>query len=141
MKIFVAAPFESNLKNGLLDKEKREFIQKIIGLLEEQGHKIYNAHRREAYGAKWMSANECTPLDFEQISKSKVLIAIPGKSGGVHIELGWASAMSKRIILLLEAGIQYSNLVIGLNKVTSVEVIKYNTTEGAIQDLKQKFLN
>ena len=74
-----------------------------------------------------MKPDVCTLKDFEEIKDSDLLIAIPGDppSGGVHIELGWASAMNKNIIILLEKGKRYCDLANGLAIVANVKYIRY----------------
>lgn len=69
-----------------------------------------------------MPPHQCTYLDFEGIKESDVIVAYPGSpiSGGVHIELGWASALNKPIVLLLKKDEEYSPLIIGLHTKTSV---------------------
>jgi hypothetical protein len=42
------------------------------------------------------------------------------------VELGWASAMAKPIVLVLNPGVSYSPLVMGLDKVTAVRTVELN---------------
>lgn len=53
-------------------------------------------------------------------------MAMPGApaSAGTHVELGWASALGKPIVLLLERGHEYAGLVTGLGSVTSVTSVE-----------------
>ena len=84
-----------------------------------------------------MPPEVCTPLDYEQIKESDVFVALPGNppSGGVHIELGWASALDTRVVMLLEEGKNYSNLVLGLGKVGKVDYVQYKTLDECIERL------
>ncbi len=129
-KVFLAAPFQNvmNSAEKKMNNEDVTSLSRLIQFLEKNGCEVHNAHLREKWGEEWMHPDVCTKIDYDEISKADILIAFPGKypSGGVHIELGWASALGKRIILLLEKSNGYSNLVIGLKKVANVEYIYYS---------------
>lgn len=60
------------------------------------------------------------------MNESDVILAFPGNpiSGGVHIELGWASALHKKIYIFLEKTANYSPLITGLKTVTDVELVE-----------------
>ena len=143
-KAFFAAPFETylNPETGVIEDKRKEFIDELVSFLESKGYDVHNAHQRENYGKDWMEPDECTPIDFEKIIDSELLVAVPGNpaSGGVHIEIGWASALSKysvidtKIILLLKEDGIYSNLVQGLGTVGKVNYVHYNT----LNDCKSK---
>ena len=138
-KIFLLAPFGNHINpdTGLIHDNNKEFIEKIISHLEKKGHIIENAHRRERWGLEWMKPEVCTPLDYKLIQDSDLIIAIPGHpaSGGVHVELGWASSLKKKIMILLEDGKEYSNLVTGLNTITDVKFIKLKDNHEHLNDL------
>jgi len=128
MKIFIAYPFTSKLqKNGLLPKGYVEELITLKKVLEDMGHKVVLAHEREKWGKNLLSPDICTKLDFDAISRADLIIAYPGNppSGGVHIELGWASALGKIIIIIKKNNDNYSPLVEGLWKITSVTYILY----------------
>lgn len=78
-----------------------------------------------------MSPADCTRVDYEEISRCDCFIAFPGApaSPGTHIELGWASALGKPVIMLLETGAAYAYLVQGLHQVTHVETIYYQDNQ------------
>ena len=138
-KIFLAAPFHNymNYQNGVIGEDKLNQIKTILKYLRDKGYEVLNAHERESWGKDWYPSEVCTPLDFQGIQSSDILIAILGNppSGGVHVELGWASAFRKRIIVCLNEGYPYSNLVLGLWKITSVEFIEYRDFEEIMNKL------
>ena len=124
-KIFVAAPFYHWIQDDETKNEKRNILEQLLKSLREQGYKVYNAHEREKWGDAWLDGDICTPLDYKEISDSNLIIAFAGPpiSGGVYIELGWSSSMKKKILLILQENEEYSNLVIGLNKITDVKYL------------------
>lgn len=56
------------------------------------------------------------------------MCVIPGvpASGGVHVELGWASANKKDIEIFLNKNSNYSPMVTGLSEITNVHYNYYN---------------
>ena len=105
-KAFLGAPFANyvNPETGKLYDEKQLMLRRLINYLEQKGYVVENSHVREDWGTAWMPPEVCTPLDYEQIKEADVFVALPGNppSGGVHIELGWASALDTRVVMLLE---------------------------------------
>jgi len=125
--IFVAAPFYHWIETDEMKLEKKTQIEKLLISLRNKKYKIYNAHEREQWGDAWLDCNICTPLDYNEIQESDIIIAFPGPptSGGVHIELGWGSCMQKKILLVLQEDIAYSSLVMGLGEITDVKKIYF----------------
>lgn len=138
-KAFLGAPFANyiNPKTGILFNDKKQMIITIIKYLERKGYQVENSHIREFWGKDWMAPKLCTPLDYQQIKEADLFIAIPGNppSGGVHIELGWASVFNTRTIMLLEKGKKYSNLVLGLDKIGRIDYVVYNTLEECLEKM------
>lgn len=134
MKVFISCPF-----TGLCDETKyevkdeyKDFFNKLIDNIISKGMDYYLAIKRENWGIEHKGPQECTLSDFNGVKESDALIVIPGNnkskgiSGGVHIELGWASALKKDIHILLEDGIEYSPVVHGLNVLTNTKYYKCN---------------
>ncbi|MGK4578866.1 nucleoside 2-deoxyribosyltransferase [Kitasatospora sp. HPMI-4] len=127
--LFLAGPFIQLLDpaTGEMPDGARAPFDLLIKHFEAQGISVHNAHRREAWGAQLMRPEQCTGLDQEEIRKADVFVAIPGfpPSPGTHIEVGWASAFDKPIVLLLERGREYTFLIQGLHTVATVEYVVY----------------
>lgn len=134
MKVFISCPF-----TGLCDEEKYEikdqyksFFNKLIKTLEEKGCDYYLAIKRENWGIDHKGPEECTKSDYEGVKSSDFLIVIPGNkmskgiSGGVHVELGWASAMQKKMHILIEDDFEYSPVLMGLNALSPTYYHKCN---------------
>lgn len=121
--VFLAGPFKALVDDsGNMRTAERERFESLIERLESEGYKVHNAHRREAWGAEFLRPEECTRLDFDEIVDCSVFVAFPGHpaSPGTHVEIGWASAMGRPIVLLLEEGQEYAFLVRGLHTVADV---------------------
>ncbi|MFD0385337.1 hypothetical protein ACFQ2B_32895 [Streptomyces stramineus] len=115
--LFLAGPFLQLLDpaTGEMPEEARAPFSLLIKHFEGHGLDVHNAHRREAWGAELMPPDTCTRLDQDGIRDADVFVALPGAppSPGTHIEIGWASAFDKPIVLLLERGREYTFLVRG----------------------------
>jgi len=144
MKIFIAYPFTSKLQeNGLLPEEYIEELITLKKVLEDMGHEVVLAHEREKWGENLLPPEICTKLDFDAISQADLIIAYPGNppSGGVHIELGWASALGKKIVIIKKSIDEYSPLVNGLHTIISVSYIDggdFATMLGQLKKLLSK---
>ncbi|WJV53691.1 nucleoside 2-deoxyribosyltransferase [Pectobacteriaceae bacterium CE90] len=128
-RMFLAGPFKSlvNSRSGIMSDESITLFSRIIIFFENIGWNVHSAHRRENWGKDFMTPDACTKKDYEEISRCDCFVAFPGSpvSPGTHIELGWASALGKPIIMLLETQKTYAYLVQGLNQITRVEYIEY----------------
>ncbi|MFI1964567.1 hypothetical protein ACH429_10660 [Streptomyces pathocidini] len=134
--VFLAGPFTGLLSpsTGEMPDATRTPFAVLIRHFEEQGLEVHNAHRRELWGAELMGPDECTELDQKEIEKADVFVGFPGvpASPGTHIEIGWASAFGKPIVLLLEEGEDYAFLVRGLRSVATVEYVHYKNVPDAL---------
>jgi len=142
-KVFIGGPFKSYvdpMTNVLKPLYKKQFLA-LIEFFEIRGCSIHNAHQRESWGENFWEPDDCTKLDYDEIAKSDIFIAFPGSpaSPGTHIEIGWASALHKKIILLLENGKYYAHLVKGLHTMADVEYIYFDETEDYLSQLEKMF--
>ena len=137
-RAFVAGPFTSTLaESGQMGLEHQRFITSIIACAEAAGYQVLNAHVREEWGRALMGPSECVPLDLEGVCSADLFIALPGDpaSGGVHVEIGWASAHSIPTVLLLEKDAYYSPLVLGLETVAPVWTVRWSTLDDCVSQL------
>lgn len=84
-----------------------------------------------------MTPQECTRLDYEHIRDCDLFVAFPGSpaSPGTHIELGWASALGRPMILLLEEG-SYAFLVQGLHVVGDVSYVNMPAAQLGVEEFE-----
>jgi nucleoside 2-deoxyribosyltransferase len=126
--VFVAAPFWAYVdkETGEFDTEAFGSINRILEHFDSRGCVVHNAHRREQWGRAFMEPSEFTPLDYEQICSSDVIVAVPGSpaSPGTHIEIGWASANKVPMVLILEADKEYAGLVRGLGQFAPAKILE-----------------
>lgn len=135
MNVFISCPF-----TGLCGEEKYEvkdqykhFFNRLTDMMEDRGVEYYLAIKRENWGLEHKGPEECTKSDYEGVKSSDLLIVIPGNnqskgiSGGVHIELGWASALNKKMYILIEDKFNYSPVLMGLNSLSETHYYKCNS--------------
>lgn len=129
MKVFLAMPYSQ-----LCDKEKYEvkaeyrgFFEKLTNNLKGNDVEYFLAHEREKWGKTYSSAEESTKIDFDTIKSVDLVCVIPGvpHSGGVHVEIGWASANEKKMKIFLKKDYPYSPMVTGIHCLTDVEYYYY----------------
>ena len=143
-KIFLAGPFKSLVhpETGSMNHHEKQKLVNLIGFFESRGLSVHNAHKREGWGKNFMSPEECTKIDYKEISGCDLFIAFPGSpaSPGTHIEIGWASALKKPVILLLEQDKDYAFLIQGLGEVANVTYVRFSQEQDYIAKLKE-YLN
>lgn len=124
-KIFIACPISKYIEgNEFTNNEFKQNIEKIYEICQKYTSNIFLALHREEYGKKLMK-DTCTELDFEEMKNSDIIVAIPEDSKGTAVELGWASCMKKKVILLLDQNKRYTPLISGLKDVTDTDIIWY----------------
>jgi hypothetical protein len=129
---FVAAPFTTRFypKNGVYDNDLKRTLERIIEALKMKGYQIRSSHIREDWGNNIMKPPEFVPKDHESIKESDVVLAyIDDCSTGLYIELGWASNLRKKIIILLKADVRYSPMLDGLHNLCKTHIFKFQTSE------------
>lgn len=140
-RVFLAAPFTKHLKVDGFDKSAFNNITSLISLLRELGYSVFSAHEREAFGEILMTPETCTLLDFKEMNQCDIVIAlITDNSFGVSLELGWASALKKSIILYRKEGQPFSSpLIEGIGEITdSINVYNIQSLLIAINELECK---
>ncbi|WP_317286506.1 nucleoside 2-deoxyribosyltransferase [Leuconostoc mesenteroides] len=137
-RVFLAAPFKQLLnQNNRVNTETTQALQQVMQVLEDKGMFVDNAHKRENWGLEMMTSTQCTDADFNSIKNCDILMAFPGSpaSPGTHIEIGWASAFHKKIILLLKNDVDYAYLIRGLGVIGDVEYIYYEDMNSCLSQI------
>nr|WP_107909028.1 nucleoside 2-deoxyribosyltransferase [Streptomyces chartreusis] len=116
--VFIGGPFKGAVdpETGVLAGDLRDRYDRLITFYENEGWDVLNAHREEGWGLSMVSAEACTERDFQWMRECDLFVAFPGDpaSPGTHVEIGWASAMGRPTILLLEEAGSHAALVTGL---------------------------
>lgn len=148
MKVFLAMPYSQLCDEKYEVKpEYKIFFTKLTNELKKINCEYFLAHEREKWGKTYSSAEESTVIDFETIKNVDLVCIIPGvpNSGGVHVEIGWASANKKAIKNIFKKDYPYSPMVSGIHMLTSTDYIYYDVdyseelVELIINEIKQYF--
>lgn len=129
MKVFLAMPYSQLCdENYILKPEYKNFCKKLVSSITELKWDYFLAHEREEWGKNYCSDSESTLIDFNTIKESDLIVMIPGNpiSGGVHVELGWASSNKKKIKIFLKKNVNYSPMVTGIHCLTDVDYYYYD---------------
>lgn len=129
MLVFLATPYSQLCdQNYKVKEEYKYFFKKLTNEIKNMGVNYFLAVERENYGKEYTSDKESTKIDFETIKRCDLLCAIPGisPSGGVHVELGWASANNKEIEIFINRNAKYSPMVTGLSEIAHVNYNYYS---------------
>ena len=130
LKVFLAMPYSQlcDVEKYEVKEEYKRFFKTLTKKIKEIGCEYFLAHEREKWGKKYSSAQESTIIDFKTIIDCDLVCIIPGvpNSGGVHVEIGWASANKKKLNIFLKKNYNYSPMVKGINSLTDTKYYYYD---------------
>ena len=122
LRVFLAAPFSQwmNPVTGEVHQHWKDRLDALRVSFINEGARVFSAHHNERWGAGWLPPDQCTPADFRAMRIADVVCAIVGSpvSGGVAVELGWASALAKPILIIKAPDSPCTPLIDGLGSVT-----------------------
>ena len=129
MIIFLAAPFTAKIQknNNSIPHDYRDWLKTIIETLRSEGHDVICAHERENWGKEIDTPKVALQQDWDAISESDILVAYIGDppSPGVQMEIGYASALGKTIVLLHKYDEYLPYLNSGLKKMPRTVYIRF----------------
>jgi hypothetical protein len=137
--VFLGGPFKALIDpaTGTLPEAVRIRYAVLIAAFEAAGWEVLNAHRTEQWGATAVGDGECTRRDWDWMRRCEVFVAFPGApaSPGTHVELGWASALGRPALVLVEPGTVPAALVGGLPAIAPVQLIEYDGGAAAVREV------
>lgn len=129
-EIYLASPISKYVRNGM-NIDYTSTIDSVYELLCKYG-KVYYPLKKEAYGEdkKSGSGDVCTKVDFDKVNESDLIVAFPEDSQGVSVEIGWASATKKNILIFIDKKYHQSELIRFIDTITPAKKIIIDTTNG-----------
>lgn len=126
LSVFLSAPLTQYV-DELNPSEMESFRAhwgRLADALERNGHSVFSAHRREAWGADLDSPEAALKADLDGLRASELVVAYVGDpaSPGVQLELGYAIANHKKILLFIDQGQKEPYLVRGLPHLPNFEL-------------------
>ena len=139
-KVFISCPFIKYISGtNCINENYRKFTEDLYELCLMYVPEVFMALKREDYGKKPIKDYSCS-MDLEELKESDLVIAIPDDSMGVAVELGWASALGKYIVVLLNKQQKYSPLVKNITTVTKGQIIWFEgREENVLSDVRLFF--
>jgi nucleoside 2-deoxyribosyltransferase len=124
--IFLSAPFSQLLTKDGLPAETRERLVAVIDHLEAEGWSVDNAHKRERWGTSLDSPYRAMTADLKGIDDAGIVVAILGSppSPGVQLEIGFALARKKKLVLIADTDDPMPYLIRGVVERASVILIR-----------------
>jgi nucleoside 2-deoxyribosyltransferase len=108
----------------------RQLISNCLNAIEKAGFEVLSAHRFEDFGNLDVSGQyfDVTKRDHNWMTEADIFIPIlPNdlenkiiRTDGTCVEIGWASAMKKPIVLIRCLDSEHSHLIKGIDAVTNV---------------------
>lgn len=141
-KAYIATPFSSkmvNKKHGMcgeiVDNGYKNFLESIESIVKSTGFSTFLPHKASLWSSRSsINLDEFNKRTFEEITSSDLFIAYPERSIGVCVEIGWAMAHKKKVILLVKESYDIGLMFPALNLVADIDIIKFKD----ISDLRTK---
>jgi len=103
LDVFLAAPFTAYRRGstGIMEKSAKVSIKSVMANLRGMGLSVWAAHEEEQYGRAQLGDNEIASRDYQRLLTARALLVWPmdAFSGGMNVELGWATAHGKPLII------------------------------------------
>lgn len=133
-KIYLASPISKYVRNGM-SEDYTNVMDKVYNLLTKYGETYYPL-KKEAYGEDKVSGSGevCTKIDYEKVNEADIIVAFVEDSQGVSVEIGWASAAHKNIIIFIDKNYHQSELIRFIDTITPTHKIIINTSNGYRQE-------
>ncbi|MEY9841039.1 nucleoside 2-deoxyribosyltransferase [Streptacidiphilus sp. EB103A] len=138
LDVFVGGPIQhAILPNGFVG-HLQDAISRAIGIVKENGGNIFSAHMVEKFGAETaaFTPDQVSVRDFRWMKKCDVFVPVLPllegetlrRTDGTHVELGWATAMGRPIVVITKQPFaeSASHLLKGLHRVGAVQVIDFD---------------
>jgi len=146
VRVYISAPFRiysSELKGreyGILNNENyKQFLEDIEQLIRELGFDVCLPHRDKGqWGNIYILPEDITEICFNLIRFRDILVVFPKKSRGVHMEIGYAAALHKKMLIFLSKTERESTLLKGISRITEAKIFRYSSADEIMRILKNE---
>ncbi|CAH2935606.1 MAG: hypothetical protein CPSOU_6692 [uncultured Paraburkholderia sp.] len=133
--VFIGGPIQHALRGDALINKVQDPIISAIDAVTDAGGNVFSAHVAEAFGKQtaYFTPDEVSVRDFRWMNKCDVFVPVLPiqangalvRTDGTHVELGWASALRRPIVLVTAHPFteDASHLLKGLPRVGQVTVL------------------
>ncbi|GGX88035.1 nucleoside 2-deoxyribosyltransferase [Streptomyces hiroshimensis] len=142
LDVFVGGPIQHAILPGGFTASLQDAISTAIAVVEENGGNIFSAHVVEKFGAETDSftPEQVSVRDYRWMRKCDVFVPVLPllddktlhRTDGTHVELGWATAMGRPVVLITRQPFaeSASHLLKGLHRVGSVHAVDFDEFAG-----------
>ncbi len=132
-RVYIAAPFRRVAEpvagreyGRIRDRSAINMLESIALALSSAGFRTCLPHKeRGGWGEVDIPVGDVAEMCFREVAASDIVLAVPGRSRGVHVELGYAAALGKRLVILTQKRETPSQFVHGLRNSTQVVWLVY----------------
>lgn len=128
--LFLSIPVSENFNSsGTFRPERRAFYESAFGALRGLCVDIECAALNEEWGAVKLKTVEFTRYDLEAIDRSDGLMVISNTrlSSDIYLEIGYAAAQMKPILMVLPWGTRLTYMLEGLAELGKLNVIRFDS--------------
>jgi hypothetical protein len=139
MKVFLSVSYSSQVDStGKVIPAYRKELEAAIGALEKVNHEVYCAPREDRWTLNDTSPAEAFNVDMQNVANCELFIAFIGNriSAGIQMEIGYALANGKQIVLALPSTDELGYVNQGLVESGNAELIRYESQTSLIEHLK-----
>jgi nucleoside 2-deoxyribosyltransferase len=131
MRVFLAAPSLrlTGPADGVFSLALRGRINAMRDALLESGVSVFSAHHDDVWVTRGVGTGLRAPSAFRAMQSADLAFAYVGSplSAGVGMELGWASALRKPVVLLVDKAVSHSPMITTLEEVSPVLPLEFDT--------------
>jgi nucleoside 2-deoxyribosyltransferase len=135
LRVFLATPSLrlTGPADGVFPLALRARVTALREALLNSGVRVFSSHHDQSWVARGVAESPRVPSTHRAVMTADVVVACVGSplSSGVALELGWASAMRKPIILLVDRAVEHNPLVESLEEVCPVFPLAYDNSWSA----------
>ncbi len=140
-KVFLDGPYDQGPAKcaGSANTCTAEKYQVLIDFFESEGWNVLSVHRG-LKSEEQISPSTYTTRAFRWMHSCDLFVALPGSPAFTytHVAMGWASALRRPMILILDACDFHTQLTEGLKHVTPLRHLVYEDTPAFFRQLRKQ---
>ncbi|MFC5909665.1 hypothetical protein [Streptacidiphilus monticola] len=131
LRVFLAAPSLrlTGPADGVFSLALRGRVTAMREALLDAGVSVFSAHHDDVWVTRGMGTGTRVPSAFRAMQSADLAFAYIGSplSAGVGMELGWATALRKPVVLLVDQAVSHAPIIQTLEEVSPVLPLEFDT--------------